>query len=188
MADTSVVYAVIRLIAVQLPALVVAASVLYVAAICIYRLYFHPFAHIPGPFFAKLTDAYGLYHSWLKDTHLNIHLLHEKYGTIVRFGPSKILVNDVDGMREIYGYNANFAKGSAYEVLRFNPVHSIFNATDKKMHRRKRRLVGQGFSDSAVRASESCILEHMDKFVDAFLDSDTGDGWSTAKDVSVLCK
>ncbi|KAH8705075.1 putative benzoate 4-monooxygenase cytochrome P450 [Talaromyces proteolyticus] len=190
MAGTSSIVHAIYVIIIQLPLLTFAAGILYIATTCIYRIYFHPFAKIPGPFLAKLTDAYALYHAWIKDTHLTIYSLHNQYGTIIRYGPDKILVNDVDGMKEIYGFNANFRKGREYEAMRFNPVHSIFNATDKKMHRRKRRLVGQGFSDSALRASESSILEHIDRFVNAVLDEDGRDekrgGWVAAKDVSVF--
>ncbi|PCG99558.1 Cytochrome P450, E-class, group I [Penicillium occitanis (nom. inval.)] len=168
-------------------------SLVYIATICIYRLFFHPFAHIPGPFFAKLTGAYGLYHAWLQDTHLAIYRLHLSYGPVVRYGPSRILVNDVHGMKEIYGYDVNFAKGKAYEVMRLNPVESVFNVTDKKMHRRKRKLVAQGFSEAALRASENCILRHVDLFVERLFDDDDDDddvrneneGWSSAKDVSI---
>jgi hypothetical protein len=164
---------------------------IYVATICIYRLFLHPFAHVPGPLLARLTDAYGLYHAWFQDTHLAIHQLHVKYGAIVRYGPNRILVNDVHGMKEIYGYNANFAKGKVYEALKFNPVHSVFNATDKNMHRRKRKLVGQGFSEAALRASEECILKHVDRFLDGLLGDDRtshqdGD-WVTSKDLSTYC-
>lgn len=168
-------------------------SVIYIVTACIYRLFFHPFAHIPGPFFAKLTDAYGLYHAWRQDTHLAIHRLHLIYGPIVRYGPNRILVNDVKGMKEIYGYNANFAKGKAYEVMRIGPVENVFNVTDKQRHKRKRRLVGQGFSEAALRASEDCVLRHVDRFVGGLLDggddvSTESDGWGSAKDLSIHCK
>lgn len=94
-------------------------------------------------------------------------------------------------MKEIYGYDVNFAKGKAYEVMRLNPVESVFNVTDKKMHRRKRKLVAQGFSEAALRASENCILRHVDLFVERLFDDDDDDvrneneGWSSAKDVSI---
>jgi cytochrome P450 len=159
-----------------------------IATFCIYRLFLHPFAHIPGPFFAKLTDAYGLYHAWRQDTHLAIYRLHLTYGPIVRYGPNRILVNDVQGMKEIYSYNANFAKGKAYEVMRFNPVESVFNVTDKQMHRRKRRLVGQGFSEAALRESEDCVLRHVDRFVGGLVDDGIPneiEGWGSAKDLSI---
>lgn len=92
-------------------------------------------------------------------------------------------------MKEIYGYDANFAKGKAYEVMRFNPVESVFNVTDKQMHRRKRRLVAQGFSEAALRASEDCVLRHVDLFVEGLFDDNDvrneNEGWSSAKDVSI---
>lgn len=92
-------------------------------------------------------------------------------------------------MKEIYGYNANFAKGKAYEVMRFTPMESVFNVTDKQMHRRKRRLIGQGFSEAALRASEDCVLRHVDLFVGGLSDNDAApnenEGWSSAKDLSI---
>lgn len=164
----------------------------YVATLCIYRLFLHPFAHIPGPLLAKLTDAYGLYHAWQQDTHLTIYRLHLEHGAIVRYGPNRILVNDVQGMKEIYGYSANFVKGKAYETLRITPVASVFNTTDKNAHRRKRRLVAQGFSEAALRESEGCVLKHVDRFVNILLDGDHKEGegknWGTSKDVSIHCK
>ena len=45
--------------------------------------------------------------------------------------------------------------------MRISPVHSVFNAYDKAVHRRKRRMVSQGFSDLALRGSEPHVLEHV---------------------------
>lgn len=167
-------------------------GLIYVATICIYRLFLHPFARIPGPFLAKFTDAYSLYHAWHQDTHLAIYRLHLTYGAIVRYGPNRILTNDVNGMKEIYGFNANFAKGEAYKVMRFSPVESVFNVMDKRMHRRKRKLVGQGFSEAALRASEGVVLRHIDVFLRELLDDDDipreNEGWGLPKDISDYSK
>lgn len=54
---------------------------LQVLAVCIYRLTLHPYAKYPGPFLAKLTNAYSAYHAWKGDIHIDMHLCHEKYGT-----------------------------------------------------------------------------------------------------------
>ncbi len=46
----------------------------------IYRLYFHPLSKYPGPFLAKITDGYQLYHAWKGDRHVDFWRMHEKYG------------------------------------------------------------------------------------------------------------
>jgi hypothetical protein len=89
----------------------------------IYRLTYHPLARYPGPLLAKLTEGYAAYHGWIGDTHLDAQICHEKYGklmpardnvdncsssqalnvsfpgTFVRYGPNRLLVNSVGGLR-----------------------------------------------------------------------------------------
>ena len=47
--------------------------------------------HVPGPFVASLTDFWLAFHYW-RDVHYEdlIAGLHEKYGPIVRLGPSRL--------------------------------------------------------------------------------------------------
>lgn len=47
-----------------------------------YCLYWHPLAKYPGPFVAKVTNAYGGYFAYIKKTHLQILANSGKYGTI----------------------------------------------------------------------------------------------------------
>ena len=49
--------------------------------IIIYRLYFHPLSHYPGPFWARFTDWYTVYHCYIGDRHLDFYRLHLKYGS-----------------------------------------------------------------------------------------------------------
>ena len=52
----------------------------YVVVICIYRVYFHPLAKYPGPFFAKVTSLYDFYQAWSEHRAHNVLALHRKYG------------------------------------------------------------------------------------------------------------
>jgi hypothetical protein len=51
----------------------------------IYRLAFHPLAKFPGPFLAKITDFYSVYHAWKGDRHIEFYRCHEKYGIIPQY-------------------------------------------------------------------------------------------------------
>ena len=54
-------------------------------SILIYRIFFHPLRHFPGPFSAKVSKIFhALRLANTSDNYLQAHRLHEKYGDIVR--------------------------------------------------------------------------------------------------------
>lgn len=53
----------------------------YFVSTVIYRLYFHPLARYPGPFWAKLSSFTSYWHALKQDRHLWFHQLQEEYGT-----------------------------------------------------------------------------------------------------------
>lgn len=58
------------------------ATILYVAGLVVYRLYFSPLAQFPGPKLAVATGWYEFYHDIVKDGLFfkKIQKLHEQYG------------------------------------------------------------------------------------------------------------
>lgn len=71
---------------------------------------------------------------------------------------------------DIYSPSKQIQKSKAYGPL---PVHvgsfSTFTAIEKALHGRKRRILGQSFSDAALRSSEAKILMHVDAFCSGLL-------------------
>lgn len=69
---------------------------------------------------------------------------------------------------------------------------SVFTAVDKNIHRFKRKVLNQGFSDQAIRAFEPTMLHHMDVFVKKLVGppdySDDNDGWSPPLDMTECCR
>lgn len=59
--------------------LVVFASFLFVV---LNELFLHPLRKIPGPFIAKFTDLWHLYHAWRGQFELDNVALHKKYGML----------------------------------------------------------------------------------------------------------
>ena len=48
-----------------------------------YTLTLHPLAKYPGPFVAKITGFYSVYHAYVGDLHLDMLKCHEAYGTTI---------------------------------------------------------------------------------------------------------
>ncbi|KXJ89961.1 isotrichodermin C-15 hydroxylase [Microdochium bolleyi] len=165
-----------------------AAAALYVFGVAVYRVFFHPLAKYPGPLLAKLTDSYQLYHAWKGDRHLDFWRLHEKYGPVVRFGPNSVSFNSNVALKDIYGFKTNVRKSEFYDAF-VHPAANTHNARDKALHARKRRVLSQAFSDSAVKQMERYILNNIRTFCDQIGQGTTADakGWTAAKNMADWC-
>lgn len=165
-------------------------GLLYTVCLVVYRLFFHPLAKYPGPFLAKLTDAYMLYYAWRGDRHLEFWRMHEKYGKFVRFGPNSLSINSNTALKDIYGFRANVRKAEFYDAF-VHPAPNTHNARDKDLHARKRRVLSHAFSDSAIKEVERYILANIRTFCEAI--GDYGrvihekKGWSAPKNMSDWC-
>ncbi|KAI9871341.1 MAG: hypothetical protein M1830_003014 [Pleopsidium flavum] len=135
---------------------------LYVFSVIAYRLTVHPLASYPGPILAKITDWYNVYHAWKGDRHLELWRIHQVYGDVVRFGPNSVSINTSTALRDIYGFKANVKKSNFYTVFPATKgAFSTHTAIDKSVHARKRRVLSQAFSDSAMRAMETHVLNNI---------------------------
>jgi cytochrome P450 len=66
---------------------------------------------------------------------------------------------------EIY-QNERLFKTRAYLTSQpFPDVYNLFNVLDKRLHRAKRRIIGQGINDRSMREFEPLMLGHIDTFV-----------------------
>ncbi|KAF3000084.1 hypothetical protein E8E13_002367 [Curvularia kusanoi] len=163
---------------------VVALVALYTLTVCIRRIYFHAFSHVPGPLLAKVSNAYSAYHAATRNTHVVIQGLHEKYGSVVRYGPDRILFNSPESMEEIYGRKNDLFKGRAYEGMRMQPLPSVFNAANNELHASRRKVISQGFSEQAMRSSEPKILKHVANYCNALFGPATLEEWSEPRETT----
>lgn len=137
------------------------------AAHVVYQLYFHPLAKYPGPLLGRLTQWYDVYHAYVGDKHILFYHLHKKYGTVVRFSPNSLSINDPAALKVIYAHGANVQKSVFYKCFRAAPqAISTLLATEKHHHARKRRIMGQAFSENALRGFEQYVLGHVQDLVD----------------------
>jgi cytochrome P450 len=71
--------------------------------------------------------------------------------------------------------NERLFKTPAYLTSQPMPdTFNLFNVLDKRLHRIKRRTIGQGLNDRAMREFEPIMLKHVDKFVELLVDSCQG--------------
>ena len=150
-------------------------------------------ANYPGPILGRITDWYSVYHAWQGERHLDFYRLHQTYGKIVRYGPNSISINSNTALQDIYGFKSNVRKADFY--LAFPAAKGAFSthsAIDKAMHARKRRVLAQAFSDSAMRGLQPHILSVIRTFTHAIADFYGGNrlvekakgGWSTPRDMA----
>ncbi|KAJ0109328.1 hypothetical protein J7T55_000253 [Diaporthe amygdali] len=161
------------------------AGALYTTCLIIYRLYFHPLAKHPGPFLAKITDAYMLWHSYKGDRHLELWRMHQRYGRVVRWGPDSLSFNSSTALKEVYGFRSNARKSAFYDAF-VHPAPNTHNCRDKELHARKRRVMAHAFSDGAIKEMERYILANIRTFCEQIGSQSSADakGWTTAKCMS----
>lgn len=69
-------------------------------------------------------------------------------------------------VKDIYYSKDQVQKSFGYETMIPAPgAYNIFTAIDKGLHRHKRKVLSQGFSDQTIRAFEPTMLRHIQIFV-----------------------
>lgn len=92
----------LRLIADQPIQCALGILVAYISGYIIYQRFLHPLAKFPGPFLASLTDLWQVYQFITLKQPYTLTKLHERYGSVVRYGPDKLSITDEDAVRVIY--------------------------------------------------------------------------------------
>lgn len=140
--------------------------VIYITSLIIYRVFFHPLASYPGPFFAKITDLYTLYHCWAGYRHVDFLNQHAKYGPVFRYGPNKLSFNTHTALHTIHGPKANVRKADFYHGFDSPSGPNLLGSIQKDVHSRKRRVLAFAFSDKALKSMEQYMLANTRIFCD----------------------
>ncbi|KAF4908443.1 Pisatin demethylase [Colletotrichum viniferum] len=110
-----------------------------------------PLRSVPGPFLARVTDLWYLYHvrqgSFEK---VNIKL-HEQYGPIARYGPNWYSINNAESSKTIYGLATQFRKSDWYPATTPDDrLVNIFAEQDIKRHAYSRRFYSSPYSMTSL--------------------------------------
>jgi cytochrome P450 len=132
--------------------------------------YFSPGVQsIPGPFWARFSDAWRMILACKGEAHLRMIELHEQYGDVVRIGPNTISVSDPAALEPILGFKNNLNKSRAVvsmmNVYKGKLIPMLISAIDGKTHSTIKRPIAQAFSQTSMGSWESVADEIITQFV-----------------------
>ncbi|KAH7131776.1 cytochrome P450 [Dendryphion nanum] len=148
------------------------AAALYVVAVVVYRLFFHPLAKVPGPKLLAITGlSKDIRHHLLGTWYRDVYDLHVKYGSVFRMAPNEVASEGDPAWDDCFSLKRSgkpefirdpqfFSRSNDKTVT----LPSIFN-TDHEGHRRQRRILAHAFSNNAMFEQEPIIVKYVDMFI-----------------------
>ena len=137
------------------------AYLLHNCLVIIWTIYFHPLRNIPGP---KLWIAFPLlrYIALVRGRiDADMHDFHDKYGSVVRFGPDEVSFITAQAWKDIYGFGPQ--QPIKIRQSTSNPS-DIISANDTD-HSRMRRALSHAFSAKGLQAQEPTLISYVDKLI-----------------------
>ncbi|KAH7052356.1 cytochrome P450 [Macrophomina phaseolina] len=142
----------------------------FFVSVAIYRLFFSPIRHFPGPWQAALTSFYRVFVSIGTNLRLftKVEELHKQYGDYVRVGPREISILNPAAIPLLYGSKTRCKRGPWYDHISGEEEDKhVLAVTDPVTHSRWRKVLDRGLSSKALAAYEVRIQDTVDSFVEA---------------------
>ncbi|KAF1990082.1 cytochrome P450 [Aulographum hederae CBS 113979] len=141
----------------------------YWLSVVIYRLTLHPLAKYPGPILWAISPIPSIYFLLNGRISFEYHLLHKKYGPVVRVMPNELAFNTPKAFEDIYGHRVgrpNMNKDPIH-VGAVEPLAGATNLTmaDEADHPRQRRALSHAFSQKALMEQEPILQKYVNLFV-----------------------
>lgn len=142
-------------------ALLVALAFLYRSFASWYRL-----RHVPGPFFASISNLQRVW--WVKTgrAHLHHQAMHRRYGPVVRTGPNMVSFSNPADIPTVYPIRTGLPKSDFYAALRpYSPnggaLPGVFNAQDETLLKTLKHPLVPIFAPANVMRYEGFIDEML---------------------------
>ncbi|KAI0146500.1 cytochrome P450 [Pestalotiopsis sp. NC0098] len=141
---------------------------LYVVGNALYFLTFHPLAKVPGPKLCAISRI-PFWIQYMRGSDVKwTHNLHQKYGPLVRYGPTDISCASAQGWKDVHGFipgtKIDMEKAQEAFVQPVNGVPSILT-TDLENHTRVRKLFQPAFSERALKSQEPLFQKYVDLLI-----------------------
>ncbi|RFN55284.1 cytochrome p450 3a17 [Fusarium flagelliforme] len=133
------------------------------AAIAIYRVWFHPLSIFPGPRWLAVSNVPERWMSNISGTWIwRVSPLHRKYGPIVRIGPNRLAVDGSIGWFQVYAMRGKDDEFPKYPEYIFPGDGLSILGANQTNHRRHRRQFWSAFNDQALVEQEIVIQPYTD--------------------------
>lgn len=117
----------------------------------LYRIFYHPLSHIPGPLIAKTTSLW-LYRITYQGIESSvIDRLHKRYGQVVRVAPNEVSIADGAAISHIYVKNGGLLKSTCYSNYDIDGYPTIFSTVDPNHRAVRSKAVVSMFAPAAIR-------------------------------------
>ncbi|KAH8594893.1 cytochrome P450 [Bisporella sp. PMI_857] len=156
----------------ELPLELISLKVVYIALACIviytiyggiWRLYFSPISHFPGPKTAALSFWYEFYYDVFPNFGQyvwHIAKLHEKYGPVVRINPYELHIETPEFYETLYSSSRKWDKWYWFTKM-YGMDNSSVATVEHVKHRERRAALNQFFSPMVVRRLQPVIDEKV---------------------------
>jgi len=145
-----------------------AATVVYAIGHAVYRVFLHPLAKIPGPWYYPITALFHMRHRIKGDWDRHLKTLHDKYGPLVRYTDKHVSFISADAWHTIYGHknqvDRHFPKDMEAYGRDGKQQSDIIDANNDD-HRRMRRVLAHAFSEKALRGQEDIVQHYVNLFI-----------------------
>ncbi|KAI5921572.1 cytochrome P450 [Camillea tinctor] len=121
-----------------------------------------PLRAVGGPFLARFTDLWYVRKLSEGEFEKVNKELHEKYGSVVRYGPNRYTINDPDAVKLIYGHGTEFPKSTWFYAWSNPPDWNLFAELNPHAHGHYRRQYQSTYSMSALVEYEPYVDECID--------------------------
>lgn len=149
---------------------IAALGLCYLVADVVYNVFFHPLARFPGPFLARCSLFWRMWHTLGGRHHREVEKQHQKYGSVFRVSPNELSFASLESYDDIYGFpkadRSHFIKSDFYDIYgSAYKTGCIGSERNPKVHAQKKRNLVPAFSAKALAGQEDIVQRYLDEFL-----------------------
>lgn len=106
-------------------------------------------------------------------------------GSSFRAAPNLVLFDSPRAYNDVHGLRTNIKRSDFYKAWkRGKDDVQTTSSTEPKEHARKRKLLNLVFTEQSLKAANSIIISHVDRWVELLTSGTRENSWSSAHDIS----
>ncbi|PVH89893.1 cytochrome P450 3A6 [Cadophora sp. DSE1049] len=133
-------------------------SFLAIYKFIIFPAFLSPLSKIPNAHWsAPISPFWALWIRFKSRENRDLHAAHQKYGPVIRLAPNELSVNDLNGLRTVYG--GGFEKGEWYSIFDNYGVPCMFSSWYSRPHSARKRMMSNIYSKSTIHTSPAVAAQ-----------------------------